>query len=140
MGYSSFSCTTLFETLRFPTLSLLRSVSFEFYSLFISLTSWEIGTLTGTIASYGLKKEAIPVVNCRKIGKKDMKNNDHLPKITVDPESYRVRLPHLDSLIDVERELNRQEFAKSGCSRWSSLHGSSCYQATAIARLHAILV
>ncbi|GAA5828718.1 hypothetical protein JCM5353_002867 [Sporobolomyces roseus] len=54
--------------------------------LFVS----QLSISSGTIASYDLKKEAIPVVNCRKIGKKDMKNNDHLPKITVDPESYRV--------------------------------------------------
>lgn len=44
----------------------------------------------GTIASYGLKKKAVPVKNCRNIGKKDMKNNSYKPKITVDPESYRV--------------------------------------------------
>ena len=28
--------------------------------------------------------------NCRKIGKRDMKLNDATPKITVDPETYRV--------------------------------------------------
>lgn len=28
--------------------------------------------------------------NCRKIGKKDMKYNDAMPKMSVDPESYRV--------------------------------------------------
>jgi len=59
----------------------------------------------GTIASYGLKKEAISVVNCRKIGKKDMKNNEHLPKITVDPESYRVR-PPLSFLVDIDCDLS----------------------------------
>lgn len=46
--------------------------------------------LEGTIASYGLRKKAVPVKNCRNIGKKDMKNNSYKPKITVDPESYRV--------------------------------------------------
>lgn len=28
---------------------------------------------------------------CRGIGKKDMKLNDKLPKMTVDPETYEVR-------------------------------------------------
>lgn len=48
--------------------------------------------LAGQIASYGLKKNVVAVKGCRKIGKKDMKNNNALPKITVDPESYRVSL------------------------------------------------
>lgn len=30
------------------------------------------------------------MVNCRNIGKKDMKWNDSMPKLTVDPETYRV--------------------------------------------------
>ena len=38
----------------------------------------------------GLEKICLPVKNCRKIGKKDMKYNDALPKIDVDPETYRV--------------------------------------------------
>ncbi|GAA5982601.1 hypothetical protein JCM10908_006715 [Rhodotorula pacifica] len=45
---------------------------------------------SGTIASYGLKKRPMAVKNCRKIGKKDLKNNCALPKLTVDPETYRV--------------------------------------------------
>ena len=43
-----------------------------------------------TIASYGLKKRIEAVKNCRKIGKKDMKFNDVMPKMKVDPENYRV--------------------------------------------------
>ena len=38
----------------------------------------------------GLEKICLPVKNCRKIGKKDMKFNDALPKIDVDPENYHV--------------------------------------------------
>ena len=41
-------------------------------------------------AGYGLHKRIEPVKNCRKIGKADMKLNDATPKITVDPETYRV--------------------------------------------------
>lgn len=44
----------------------------------------------GMIASYGLKKRIEAVKDCRKIGKKDMKYNDVMPKMKVDPESYRV--------------------------------------------------
>ena len=39
---------------------------------------------------YGLKKELLPVVNCRTVGKKDMVHNDGVPNIEVDPESYEV--------------------------------------------------
>lgn len=38
----------------------------------------------------GLQKRVVPVSGCRNIGKKDMKLNDGLPVITVDPETYQV--------------------------------------------------
>ncbi|PGH19108.1 urease [Helicocarpus griseus UAMH5409] len=44
----------------------------------------------GIIDSYGLKKRVEAVKNCRNIGKKDMKLNDVMPKMRVDPESYVV--------------------------------------------------
>jgi len=44
----------------------------------------------GIIASYGLSRRIEAVKNCRKVGKKDMKLNDALPTITVDPETYVV--------------------------------------------------
>jgi len=54
--------------------------------LFVSKLSVE----TGTVAEYGLDKRVEPVVNCRTIGKSSMKNNSYAPKISVDPETYRV--------------------------------------------------
>ncbi|GAA5990378.1 hypothetical protein JCM11641_002343 [Rhodosporidiobolus odoratus] len=63
-----------------PKAAALNSV------LFVS----ELSVTSGTIASYNLSKEAIPVKGCRSVTKKDMKNNSELPKITVDPETYRV--------------------------------------------------
>ncbi|WMS41253.1 urease subunit alpha [Acuticoccus sp. MNP-M23] len=39
---------------------------------------------------YGTMKETVPVEGCRGIGKADMKLNDALPDIEVDPETYRV--------------------------------------------------
>jgi urease subunit alpha len=39
----------------------------------------------------GLQKRVVPVCQTRKIGKKDMKLNDYVPHIDVDPETYEVR-------------------------------------------------
>src|SRR4029453_10579111 len=38
-----------------------------------------------------LAKPLVAVTNTRKVGKRDMKNNDLLPRIDVDPETYEVR-------------------------------------------------
>ncbi|KAL0093539.1 urea amidohydrolase alpha subunit [Phycomyces blakesleeanus] len=43
-----------------------------------------------TVQKYGLKKRAEAVKNCRNVSKKDMLLNDAMPKITIDPETYRV--------------------------------------------------
>jgi urease subunit alpha len=53
---------------------------------FVSRRSLEREIATG----YGLAKRLVAVAGCRTIGKRDMKLNDALPKITVDPETYRV--------------------------------------------------
>ena len=45
---------------------------------------------SGIIATYNLRKRIEIVKNCRDIGKKDMKYNDTMPKMKVDPESYIV--------------------------------------------------
>ncbi|KAI9703470.1 MAG: Urease [Bogoriella megaspora] len=45
---------------------------------------------SGIVKTYGLRKRIEAVKECRKIGKKDMKFNDTMPKMKVDPESYRV--------------------------------------------------
>ena len=45
---------------------------------------------SGLVTSYGLQKRIEAVKCCRKISKKDMKFNDVMPKMKVDPESYRV--------------------------------------------------
>jgi urease len=54
--------------------------------LFVSAVSIS----SGTISSYDLKKRVESVKNCRDIGKKDMKFNNAMPRMTVDPENYRV--------------------------------------------------
>jgi urease len=43
---------------------------------------------SGLVKSYGLRKRVEPVKNCRNISKKDMKYNDVMPKMKVDPERY----------------------------------------------------
>lgn len=50
---------------------------------FVSAISIE----SGTIASYGLTKRVEAVRGCRNISKRDMKHNDALPKLQVDPET-----------------------------------------------------
>jgi urease subunit alpha len=48
--------------------------------------------LTGrSVERYGLSKRVEAVRHCRGLGKRDMKLNDALPRITVDPETYEVR-------------------------------------------------
>jgi urease alpha subunit len=44
----------------------------------------------GNVLNLGLKKRIEPVVKCRGLTKADMKLNDALPKITVDPKTYKV--------------------------------------------------
>ncbi len=43
------------------------------------------------VRKLGLAKPLVAVMNTRKIGKRDMKNNDALPRVDVDPETYEVR-------------------------------------------------
>jgi urease subunit alpha len=45
----------------------------------------------GAVMALGLKKRLSSVRQCRNIGKRDMKLNDALPHIVVDPETYEVR-------------------------------------------------
>ncbi|KAK2736857.1 Urease [Myotisia sp. PD_48] len=54
--------------------------------IFVSQISVDLGI----IDSYNIKKRVEVVKNCRNIGKKDMKYNDVMPKMRVDPESYVV--------------------------------------------------
>jgi urease subunit alpha len=45
----------------------------------------------GVPGRLGLAKRAVAVSRCRGIGKRDMINNDALPRMEVDPETYEVR-------------------------------------------------
>ena len=50
----------------------------------------QAGLDNGSVAALGLSKPLVAVANTRRIGKKDMKHNDALPSIDVDPETYAV--------------------------------------------------
>lgn len=54
--------------------------------LFVS----EASISSGVIASYNLRSRVEAVRGCRSISKKDMRHNDHMPRMRVDPESYTV--------------------------------------------------
>lgn len=43
---------------------------------------------SGTVQTYDLRKRIEPVRGCRSIGKRDMKLNDAMPIMKVDPETY----------------------------------------------------
>ena len=45
----------------------------------------------GVVQKLGLQKRLSAVKGCRNIGKRDMKLNDALPKLAIDPETYEVR-------------------------------------------------
>ncbi|PTB73428.1 Metallo-dependent hydrolase [Trichoderma longibrachiatum ATCC 18648] len=54
--------------------------------LFVSAAS----VSSGAVQSYGLRKRVEPVRGCRSVGKRDMRFNDAMPRMRVDPESYVV--------------------------------------------------
>lgn len=54
--------------------------------IFVSASS----VSSGAIASYSLQSRVEAVRGCRTVGKKDMRFNDAMPKMRVDPESYTV--------------------------------------------------
>ncbi|KAL8693489.1 MAG: hypothetical protein Q9218_001678 [Villophora microphyllina] len=60
---------------------------------------------SGTIQTYGLRKRVEAVRNCRKIGKKDMKFNESMPKMNVDPETYLVKADGVECKADPATEL-----------------------------------
>jgi urease len=75
--------------------------------LFVSQSSIS----NGTIASYDLKKRIEAVKNCRNIGKKDMKFNDAMPRMTVDPEDYRVEADGVHAICEAATSLPLTQFA-----------------------------
>lgn len=67
---------------------------------FVSKASIE----SGVVKSYNLRKRVEAVKNCRNIGKKDMKYNDSMPKMKVDPERYVSDLQGSASMLLVKKQ------------------------------------
>lgn len=44
------------------------------------------------VKNYAISKNVVGIKNCRTVGKKDMKHNDCIPNIAVDPETYKVTI------------------------------------------------
>ncbi|MEX0764405.1 MAG: urease subunit alpha [Nitrosopumilaceae archaeon] len=61
------------------------------YSTSVTFTS-KLAIRNGIAKKLGLRKKLLPVKNCRKIGKKDMRYNNLTPKIEIDPETYEVKV------------------------------------------------
>ena len=57
----------------------------------VTFTS-QLAIENGISSKVASKKRLVPVRNCRNIGKKDMLYNDGTPDITVNPETYEVRV------------------------------------------------
>src|SRR6188472_3680167 len=60
----------------------------------------------GVPEKLGLEKVVLPVKNCRTIGKQDMMWNDKTPEITIDPETYEVKLDGKIATVDPAKELS----------------------------------
>jgi hypothetical protein len=84
---------------------------------------------SGVVMSYGLRKRVEAVKNCRKISKKDMKYNDVMPKMKVDPERY-VSCPSLRFKLTV----------KDGRGRRRTLPGRARRDASADASILCLLI
>lgn len=53
------------------------------------------GASVNNVNTYGINKQIIPVKGCRSLSKKDMKLNDYLPDIKIDPKTFEV---HVDGV------------------------------------------
>ncbi|EGS18041.1 urease-like protein [Thermochaetoides thermophila DSM 1495] len=74
---------------------------------FVSRASLENGTVT----EYGLKKRVEPVKGCRTVSKRDMKYNDAMPRMKVDPERYTVEADGVVCKAEPSSELPMAQFA-----------------------------
>jgi urease subunit alpha len=59
----------------------------------------------GVPEKLGLEKVILPVKNCRTISKQNMMWNDKTPEITIDPETYEVKLDGKIATVDPAKEL-----------------------------------
>ncbi len=70
-----------------------------------SLTS-KAAVRLGVAQKLGLEKSMLPVHHCRTISKKDMKWNEETPEISIDPETYEVKLDGKVATVEPAKELS----------------------------------
>lgn len=74
-----------------PSVVVTYSKTFELFVCFVVLTQ-QAAFNAGVKDMYGLNKRVVAVSNTRKLTKLDMKWNDALPNIQVDPDHYDVKV------------------------------------------------
>ncbi len=88
MGDANASIPTCEPVMYRPMFAACGSAKYASCLTFVSKAAMK----EGVKEKYGLQKQVVPVSGCRNIGKKDMKYNDKTPEITVNPETYEVRV------------------------------------------------
>lgn len=88
MGDANASIPTCEPVMYRPMFAAHGKAKFETCLTFVSKAAMK----ADIAGKYGLKKKVVPVCGCRNITKKDMKFNDKTPDITVNPETYEVRV------------------------------------------------
>lgn len=86
MGDANASIPTTQPVLYQPMFAAHGKAKYNTSLTFVSKAAME----NGIKEKLGLEKTVVPVRNCRNITKNNMKLNSYAPKITVDPETYRV--------------------------------------------------
>lgn len=88
MGDANASIPTCEPVMYRPMFAAHGKAKFETCLTFVSKAAMK----ADIAGKYGPKKKVVPVCGCRNITKKDMKFNDKTPDITVNPETYEVRV------------------------------------------------
>lgn len=88
MGDANASIPTCEPVMYRPMFAAHGKAKFETCLTFVSKAAMKVDIA----GKYGLQKKVVPVCGCRNITKKDMKFNDKTPDITVNPETYEVRV------------------------------------------------
>ena len=88
MGDANASIPTCEPVIYRPMFAAHGKAKYSACLTFVSKAAME----AGVAAKYGLEKTVVPVFGCRDITKKDMKFNSETPEITVNPETYEVRV------------------------------------------------
>lgn len=86
MGDANGSIPTTEPVISRPMFGAIPSTVSYTSMLFVSQASID----NGVIDCYKIRKKAVAVKNCRNVTKKDMRLNDVMPVIKVDPETYKV--------------------------------------------------